>query len=266
MTEYLKWNGATLWQDDGSTPNYVLAAEKDLNGRVNTIETLGDRSQNLYRDTVSENRAYTVVIRIPLTAGQTLTGLKAAWDRWHSRALGEKVLERETETGNVLQLDAVAETPQWDEEGPTHAQVTQVYTAARPFWRSTSESNASANYNGAGPVNLACNNTGDLPSWARFVLDGAVEDPKIAYGDEWKIEFGIDLAAGDELALICRTPASAWYTPAAGPAEPVYGYRTFASSFRKAKLATGNHNLVLTATAGAGLATAYWYNLYESLQ
>jgi len=82
------------------------------------------------------------------------------------------VVERETETGNVLQLDAVAETPQWDEEGPTHAQVTQVYTAARPFWRSTSESNASANYNGAVPVNLACNNTGDLPSWARFVIDG----------------------------------------------------------------------------------------------
>jgi len=263
---YLKYNGITLWADDESTPNYVLAAETDLNGREHVIEPLGARTMNIYRDTKATNRAYTVVMRLRATAGVTLTELKADWDYWHRVFGGERVVERETETGAVLQMDAVAETPAWGEDGPTGAEVTQVYTAANPWWREAGEQNASANYDGSNAVNLAFDNEGDIPTWVRLLIEGAVQDPKMVYSTEWEIEFGLTIEAGEELEVICKTPAKAWLSPAYGARTRAYGYRTFATSFRLARLPVGAHNLILTATAGTGLCTAYWYHLYESLQ
>jgi len=263
---YLKYNAITLWNDDGSTPNYVLAAETDLNGREHIIEPLGARTMNLYRGTIATNRAYTVVVKLRVTPGTTLTELKADWDYWHGAFQGECVVERETETGTVLQLDAVAETPQWGEEGPTWAEVPQVYTAANPWWRQETEQNASANYDDANPVNLACQNDGDMPTWVRLLIEGPVEDPKVVCTDEWELEFLLTVDVGETLEIICKTPAKAWLYPVYGARTRAYGYRTIESSFRSARLPVGNTNLILTATAGTGLCTAYWYHLYESLQ
>jgi len=269
MSEYLMWNGHLIWDADGSygaTPHRRLYAETDLNGRQNVIEELGDPMQNMYRGSKAQNRTYTIVVRMRAGGLYTITDLKAEWELWHRKGLGECAIERESENGVVLQLLAVAETPQWSDEGPTWATVTQTYTAAFPFWFSESESSASANFDGATPVSLACNNQGDVAAWVRLVIDGAVDTPKVAYSTEWELEFNLALSAGDELAITCQTPAAVWYTPNGGSAAAAYGYRTAATMFRKAKLPAGNNNLTLTATSGTGLCTAYWYNLYESLE
>jgi len=266
VAEHLTFDGYLLWQTNDVTPNFRLRSEKDVNGRVNIIEELGDRTSNLYRATKAENGIYTVTMGLVAGWGYTLTELKAAWEAWHSQVGGERVVERETDSGITQYLDAVPETPQWGEEGHDWAEVTQAYTAARPFWYGAEQS-VSGNFNGATPVSLAFDNVGDVPCWIRIAIEDAVEDPKVAYSDEWEIEFDLELVAGDELAVNCRTPATAWYTPAAtGVAGRAYGYRTNETSFRLAKLPVGSGNLTLTATSGTGACTVYWTPLYEALQ
>lgn len=266
MAEHVTFDSFLLWQAGDMTPNFRLQPEKDVNGRVHTIEELGDRSTNIYRDTKAQNRVYTLPMRIVAGWGYTLTDLIAAWEAWHSIEGGERVLEVETETGNTLYLDCVPETPQWGERGYNWAEVTQNYTAARPFWYGAEES-ASQNFDGATPALLAFDNAGDVACWIRLAIVGPVDTPKVVYGDSWEIEFNLDLAADDELAVVCRTPASAWYTPiATGTPVRAYGYRTNETSFRRAKLPSGAGSLILTAASGAGLCTAYWSPLYEALQ
>lgn len=265
MAEHITWNGNLLWSADGSTPNFRCRALVDLNKRVHQWEEIGDALlSSILRGTKSERRPVKLVFGLIAGGGYTITDLKAAWEAWHSQALGEDVLEVETENGNTLYLDAVAETPEWGNEGPNWAEVTQEYTAANPFWRGAVAS-AAANFNGGTPVNLVCDNDGDLDAWISFVAEGAVEDPKLELAGEWEIEFALDVAVGEELQVDCKTPATAWYVMPT-ESERAYGYRTFASSFRKAKLAPGNNTVVLTATAGAGLCTISWYPLYEALQ
>jgi len=264
--DYLTFDSNTLYNADGTTPNYVFRAEQDVNGRVHMIEELGDLSLNLYRATTKKNRVYTVHFTLVADDTYSVAYLKNQWETWHTDVGGERTVERQTQSGAIRQLVAVPEDPEWGEEHANYIEVTQRYTAANPYWRAASESSNSANYDGATPVSLACNNQGDVAAWVRLVIDGAVDTPKVAYSTEWELEFNLALSAGDELAITCQTPAAVWYTPNGGSAAAAYGYRTAATMFRKAKLPTGNNNLTLTATSGTGLCTAYWYNLYESLE
>ena len=269
MTEHIKWNGTTLWQADLSTPNQRLRAEQDLNGRVHVIEELGDRSSNLYRDTKAANREYSIVVGLVAALGYTVQDLKAEWEAWHSKSLGLCVLERETASGAIQYLDAVAETPEWGSESWNTIEVTQKYTAPTPFWYQADDHVAGA-FDGATPVTVPFTNGGDAPAWVELLIEGAVVDLKIEYGGEdgeaWEIEFAMTLAAGDELAVVAKTPASVWYTPSGSAAERAYGYRTAATSFRKAKLPPGTHSLVLSATSGTAAITVTWQPVYEALQ
>jgi len=268
MSEYVMWNNHLIWDADGSyaaTPNRVLSAETDINGRKHVIEDLGDRMQNLYRGTKAENRAYTIVVKMKAGGLYTITDLIAEWEAWHSKGLGQCLVERMTENGVLVQLLAVAETPQWSDQGPTWATVTQTYTAAFPFWYPASEQSATANFDGATPVSLPFNNLGSVPTWARLLIEGPVETPKIAYGTEWEQEYNLTVEAGGTLAITCKTPASAWYYPPVGADVKAYNYRTNESSYRKAKLPAGSGNLTLTAASGTGPCTIYWTDLYEAL-
>jgi len=264
VPESLKFDGTTLWTE--ASTNVVFKTEQDLDGRVHVIEELGDTGTNIYRGSKRSNRSYVVKFDLVAGGGYTLDELKAWWRETHSADGGLRTLARVTASGATNYLACVPEAPKFAEgNNPIECEVIQEYTAPTPLWY-TAEVNASTNFNGVTPVSLACNNVGDVPTWARIVIDGAVEDPKVAYGTEWEIEFALTLGAGDELAIVCKTPASAWYTPSGNPAERAYGYRTAATSFRKAKIPTGNNNLTLTATSGTGLCTVYWYPMYESLQ
>jgi len=265
MVQRLEYGGVALWQEGSAT--HLFLSERDVNGRVHVIEELGDLDTDLYRGSKRSQRTYGVKFDLIAGGGFTLAELRAAWEVAHSKEGGLRTIERETGSGAVLYLDAVPEAPQWgDDQGPVVLSVAQEYTAPTPLWYAA-EATASDNFDGANPVALACNNLGDAPTWIRLLIDGPVEDPKIAYGTEWELEFNIELLVGDTLAIICKTPASAWYTPiATGIPARAYGWKTDATMFRLAKLPTGNHDLTLTATAGAGLCTVYWSPLYEALQ
>jgi len=266
MAEYIKFDGNVLWHGNGSTPEAVFEAEEDINGRVHVIEDLGDRYANLYRDTKAENRAYTATFTLKATPTVSLQVLKAQWEQMHRARGGLRTLERQTDTGRILQLSVVPETPQWSEEHTSWQQVVQAYTSPDPFWQSAAEQSASAAYDGETPVALTCVNDGDEPCWVRFDLADAIEDPKIELADEWELEFGLTMGAGDALAIVCKTPATAWYTESGEDPTRAYGYRTAATLFRKTKLAVGSNALSLSATSGTGTCVAYWRELFDALR
>ena len=234
---YLKFNTVTLWQDN--MPYAELVSETDLNGRVNTIEELGDRTLNIYRDTKADNRTYTVVIKFGMTPRLSIQQIMTWWEETHSQYNGECVIERQPESGKVLQLLAVAETPQWSDVTAFRATVTQIYTAANPLWRESTESSATESFLGTTPTTLAFNNEGSVPSWVRLDYEGPLDDPKVSYATDWEIEFDLNLVADDALAVSARTPATAEVNPAVGANYFAYGYRTNATSFRLAKLPVG---------------------------
>lgn len=263
--ETLTWNGTALWDEDGSTPRVIALEEQDLGGVLHTFEQTGDPYAEQYRGSRRQRGSYvfTAVLKVDGTY-TNVQALKAWWKGLHNGELGLKVLARGTVAGATLYLDCVAEEPEWSDEKHSSIRVTQKYTPPTPYWRSAEQS-AAGNFNGTTPVNISCNNAGAIPSWIRAAIAGAVTDPKLA-GSGWVIEFDLTLSAGDALALSCKTPASAWYTPSGGSAARAWGYRTEASSARNAKLPTGGaSNVVLTAAAGAGAITIYWYNWYEAL-
>jgi len=262
VPERIVYNGTPLWTA-GASPNVAFKREVDLTGRTHVIEELGDTSTNIYRGSKRNTRSYEITCDLIAGGAFTLAQLIAWWEETHSADGGLRVLLRETGTG-VFYLDCVPEAPKWgSDNGPVLIEVVQTYTAPMPLWYGA-ETSANGNFNGGAPVTIVCANAGDVPSWVRLVLEDAVEDPLIE-GADWEIEFALTMGAGDELAVNCQTPASAWYTPAGGAATRAYGYRTEATSFRKAKLQPGNNNVVISATAGNGLCTVYWKPLYEAL-
>ena len=247
MPESLTFDGVTLWTE--ASINVVFKSEQDIDGRVYVIEELGDTGANLYRGSKRANRAYTIKVDLVAGGGFTLDELKAWWRATHSADGGLRTLARVTASGTTCYLDCVPETPQFAESNnPTYCEVQQEYTAPTPLWY-TAEVSASADFDGVTPVSLACNNVGDVPAWPRLLIENEVDTPKVSYSTEWEIEFDLDMVGGDALAVNCKTPASAWYTPSGGAAARAYGYRTAATSFRKARLAVGNHNLTLVADA-----------------
>jgi len=225
MAQHLKFDTATLWTD-GASPNVAFVTERDLNGRTHVIEELGDTSSNIYRGTKRDNRAYVVgaALLVPAGSAFTLKELKSWWELSHTPDGGLRVVERETALGTYY-LDVVPSTPQWgDEQGSAMIEVTQEYVAPTPLWRGA-ETSAHAHFNGVAAVALNCTNAGNADTWPRFIINGPVTDPKITATD-WELEFDLTMAAGDELAVICKTPASAWYTPSGGAATRAHGYRT----------------------------------------
>jgi len=249
MPDHIKYGSTTLWTA-GASPNVVFVAERDINGRTHTFQELGDLSTDIFRGSKRKNKIYTIVMSLIVPAGSvyTLRELKAWWTDAHGGLGGEQVLECET-SGGVHYLLAVANAPQWGEEhGPAWVEVVQEYEAATPLWYSAEQS-ASTYFNGTTPVSLACNNVGKTPAWVRLLIENEVDTPKVSYSTEWELEFNLAMSGGDELTANCLTPASVWYTPYGGAAAKAYGYLSFASLPRKAKLAVGNHNLTLEAGA-----------------
>lgn len=263
MPERVVYNGTTLWTA-GASPNVAFNREVDLTGRTHVIEELGDTSTNIYRGSKRNTRSYEITCDLIAGGAFTLAQLIAWWEETHSADGGLRVLLRETGTG-VFYLDCVPEAPKWgSDNGPVWIEVVQTYTAPTPLWYGA-ETSANGNFNGGAPVTIVCNNAGNVASCVRLEIENEVDTPKVSLGTTWEIEFDLAMAGGDLLEVACKTPASAWYTPVGGAATRAYGYRTEATSFRKAKLQPGNNNVVISATAGNGLCTVYWKPLYEAL-
>lgn len=144
-------------------------------------------------------------------------------------------------------------------------QVSQPYQAADPWWRSESEQSASGNFNAATPVNIACANAGDMPTWIRAVIVGPVNKPRLTIGSYY-VEVNLNVGAGEGLEIVCRPPAEINYS-VGSVTTATFGYRTNGSWFNRVMLpASATTNAVLTATSGNGACTLYWYNLYGALR
>ena len=263
---YIWFNGIVLWNDEGDTPNVGFVSETDLNGRTNVIEPLGDTTTNIYRGTKADNKTYSIVMRLGESNRMSLEELLTWWKTTHATFGGLRTLTRKTDLGYVFTMEVVPASCQISFDGGGLATVTQEYEAATPWWKHATEQSVTTAFNAGAPVAVPCTNAGNIETWIRFDINGLVTDPEVSYGADWSVEFLLDLThIGDLLAVNCRTPASAWYTPNAGAITRAYGYRSETTSFRKAKLPTGTNNLTLLATAGNGAITIYWFNYYEAL-
>ena len=263
---YIKFDTETIWANDGSFKYAFIESEVDLNGRAVYVEELGDLQRNIYRESKSQNKQYTLTLRLGAGPRWAVPDIVSWWEALHTRRGGERVVERKMESGKVLQLIAVPETPQWSDVGESFATVTQVYTAALPLWRESVEESASAAYTAAVPTTLSFDNKGDVPSWVRLHYAGPVTDPWVGYSTEWEIEWDLDILAADVLDVNAMTHATAVMTPGIGAAYNAYGLMSSSSSFRLAQLPVGAGTLDMVASAGNGVLTCYWYHYYEAFR
>lgn len=126
-------------------------------------------------------------------------------------------------------------------------------TADDPFLYNPSQQSASGNFNGATPVDIACENSGDVKTWATIEIAGEVENPVLTHvetGDT--LTFTYTVAAGTTVYINGEegTIALADGTSLMDKVE------TTDSFF---KLLTGTNTVRLTATSGTSSCTVKWY-------
>lgn len=263
----LWFNGHLLTLSEGGTEDRVLVADRDIDGRVNVWERGISRYSRIYRDTVPEERVYTVEVQLFANTYPELTRLEDDWRRWHDWQDGKAQLTRLTDNGYWRIADVAPRAPEFGTRKGFSVMVTQSYEFEVPFWRSRDEKSASGAFDGATPATISCANQGDLPSWLRIAIVGLVDDPKFELGD-YELEFDIENDhADDEIAVRCQPPATAYRTPNGGSQTSIYGYRTAASTFNLLQLPRkATTDVTLTATSGDATATLYWYEWYNGLR
>lgn len=266
------WFNSQLLYQRGTTPTRDLVPDGEhglgFPPRILTFDQVGDPNAAIYRGSKDKPRVYAVTFSIKPDPS-TKAGLDseiAQWEGWHKRSIGEAVVKRLTENNNTYCLDAVARDPQWGRQSGFSTQVTQEYEAGSPYWRDESETSANEDYNGAGPETLSVENAGDVPAWVRFEIEGIVNTPRISLGSYY-VEVNVNMThANDLLEIRCKPPATIYYTPNGGSRTAYFGYRESGSELSRMQAEVGSNSYSLTATSGTATCTAYWYNLYGSLE
>lgn len=267
MTNGVWFNGRLLTLSNGGTTDRILIADRDINGRSALWEQGASRYSRIYRDTFPGNREYTVEAQLLADTYAELSRLEESWASWHEWQTGRATLTRLTDNGHWYQASVVPKEPEFRRGPGFGCIVTQGYEFETPFWRTREERSATSAFNADTPVNVSCQNAGDVPAWVRMTLTGIVEDPKWAIGSN-VVEF--DLAnthANDLLEIRCQPPATAYKTPNGGAQASIYGYRTFETMFGLMQLpAKATTNVVLTAASGTPATSIYWYEWHNYLR
>lgn len=247
----------------------LRGSEKWAWERENIVEPSVNRRGEAYRATRRKSGVYEISVILNRNSS-SYTALETAigtWEDWHSSELGQGYFKRITAGGTTLCLDCVPETPEWSEPVGNSIIVRQAYIAAWPWWRPDTATTASGSFNGTTPVNVACNNVGDIPSPPVITITGVIETPKIAVADGSYVQVSKTTAnADDTLVITCRPYGSkrltAWYYEhgtGAGTACQL------SSASRFIELPKGNNNAVLTAASGTAGIVISWYPYYGSL-
>ena len=142
--------------------------------------------------------------------------------------------------------------------------------AAWPFWRDSSATTANGNMNDAVPVNLSCNNQGDIPGPMVATWTGIAHTSKLTNSDADWCEYRVATVNADDLIVADSRPfgATARYAYTQVHAAGALIAVATSSGSKLLWLPRGTHNLVVEGAGGETSSAALvisWYNYYESL-
>jgi len=234
-------------------------------------EDMPDKYANFTRGVTYPSRTYSFRVLVTACDAGTLDTYLRELEMFHDRELGMGYLKRINNNGVTRCLDCYLQSMAIQEfKGlePTGAWVTLTYLADVPWWRDSTLTTATGNFNGIVPVNIACTNSGDIPAWLYIVLTGIVDTPLLtnSAGDWLEIRHDNDEAA-DVIIADCRPSGATRRTVKAyedGVGAGVLVATTGGS--KPLSIARGTNNLAIVGLVGA-VATCdlYWYNYYGSL-
>jgi hypothetical protein len=143
--------------------------------------------------------------------------------------------------------------------GPAAQGVVIQLKAYSPFWYDPSQKSQSGDFNGATPVDVVCNNAGDVPVFPVITLEPTCQDPVITNVTTGKsITFsGYTIPGGKTVTIDCTLGNKTVKENGTN----VIGYVTSTSVLFS--LAKGNNTVRFVATAGnSGAFSISWYNQY----
>lgn len=146
-----------------------------------------------------------------------------------------------------------------DRTGPfLQGDIVQVL-AVDPFWYDPSQNSESDNFNGATPVNIACNNVGHIRAYPVITVAGAVEDAKLELVSTGEvIEFDYNLTAGHHLDIDCAEGTINYDDSAMDPLKLTKASVLF-------YIPRGAQTIRLTCSSGVSQVTVSWYSRFQGL-
>lgn len=263
MTSSLTWNSNTIYTAGGTSYRGFREWGVGLPERDVVMEPVGGTDWMIYRRTTLKGKVYGVRLMLQAATKAALDDAIATWEGYMDPSNGVKVLSRVTAGGDTLCLDAVALTPQWDDDqvGAIGKWVTQEWLAQYPYWRAASATTANGTIGGGA---ISCANSGNIASWPTITITGICDTPKITNAAGEYVEVNVNMThANDVLVIDCEPHATITYTPNGGSATNYYGYRTSGSKFFR--LAAGTTSVTGTASSGSAAVAVAWYKYYRAL-
>lgn len=260
----------TLWDSTVATNQSILQPGQSTGLGNPPGEPQFERTPELYADryrlvtyqprVISER--YLLLPSTQTAAG--LAALRANWDGWHNKRLGEGVLEILSESGATFCIDCVPLDPEYANEAGFTVEVTQQYKAGLAFFRSKTATTVNGTFNGSTPVNVSCVVAGDIPAWFVATVTGIVDTPRITNAAGDYIETTKVTTNADDTIVFDTRPGhfGIWYYEH-GTGEGVACPRTFGS--KRLMLPIGTYNAVLSADSGTPTVAIVYYAYYEKV-
>lgn len=205
-----------------------------------------DRFAQVDEGVIYSPRKYTLTYHL---SGAYQEEIERLWGWWHLPERGVGTLRRITADGVQRVLLARPTDTKWGKRSGGR-QVTQVYTAADPWWRDADETTASGSFNDDTPVAISFANAGQIPTRPRFVITGIVHTPKLVNAAGETIELNKATANADDVLVIsCRRgdQKATYYEYGAGAGVSWYAWRSNATKFWD--LPVGASNVTISGAA-----------------
>lgn len=181
--------------------------------------------------------------------------------------LGEGKLKILLDDGTERRLDCmVIAGPELSQENRLGSGALRSYLvrfqAANPFLYDPTQKTESDNFNGATPVDISCNNAGNMGSFLVITIAGLVTHALIALSETGEfIDLDYEIGEGDTVTIDCAPDQK---TCKLQDGTNLAGYVSKTSAYFD--LERGTNTVQISADAGSsGLCTARWYNRYTGI-
>lgn len=136
------------------------------------------------------------------------------------------------------------------------------FQAANPFLYDPSQKTESDNFNGVTPVDISCNNAGNMGAFPVITIAGPVTHPLITLSETGEfIDLDYTIAEGDTVTIRCDPELKSCKL---GDDTNLAGYVSKTSAYFD--LERGSNTVQISASAGnTGLCTVKWYNRWTGI-
>lgn len=194
---------------------------------------VGDPLARLDGGAAYDPRVYVARFRLVGESASHLRTLARQWVQWHLPSRGVGLLRRVALDGASRTLSARPRRGTWRPHKGHALDVAQPYEAAVPWWHGAQES-ASGTMNGATPVAIACQVSGDLDAQPVITLTGLAHTPTLTAASGESLTVDHQTANADDVLLIDTRRGQVsltYYEHGGGDGVSWLGYRTTDSAF-----------------------------------